>query len=425
MQDLTPRATYRLQLGSALTLADARGLVPYLHELGVSHLYLSPVLQARRGSTHGYDVVDPRRVSEELGGKASCARSARRARAGMGSVLDIVPNHMAAGDENLFWRDPELRERFFDVDAAPACTGASSTSTSSAAYASRSPRCSRRRTAKCSSSSRDGARRRPAHRPSRRARRPARLPRAARARGRRARLGREDPRAGRAAARLAGRGDDGLRVPQRRAGALRRPGRRGDADRARRGAGERLRRGRGRGEARAGARRRSSPSSSGCARLLDVPGPRRARSPRCRSTARTSSRASGRVEDGRPRGGRRRCRSELRRVLLLEERGHDEFVTRFQQTTGPVMAKGVEDTAFYRYVRLLALNEVGGDPGRFGRCRRGSSIARTCNAPSASRWTLLARDDARHEAQRRRARAHRRARGHRRALARRVCAGTS
>src|SRR5204863_7835696 len=56
----------------------------------------------------------------------------------------------------------------------------------------------------------------------------------------------------------------------------------------------------------------------------------------------------------------------LTRVLLLEERGHDELVTRFQQTTGPVMAKGVEDTAFYRYGRLLALNEVGGDPGRFG-----------------------------------------------------------
>jgi (1->4)-alpha-D-glucan 1-alpha-D-glucosylmutase len=57
---------------------------------------------------------------------------------------------------------------------------------------------------------------------------------------------------------------------------------------------------------------------------------------------------------------------DLRRVLLLEKRGHDEFVTRFQQTSGPVMAKGVEDTAFYRYVRLLALNEVGGNPARFG-----------------------------------------------------------
>src|SRR5262249_28076311 len=56
---------------------------------------------------------------------------------------------------------------------------------------------------------------------------------------------------------------------------------------------------------------------------------------------------------------------DLQRVLMLEERGHDEFVTRFQETSGPVMAKGVEDTAFYRYVRLLALNEVGGSPGRF------------------------------------------------------------
>ncbi|HZB85832.1 MAG TPA: hypothetical protein VE289_04635, partial [Gaiellaceae bacterium] len=56
---------------------------------------------------------------------------------------------------------------------------------------------------------------------------------------------------------------------------------------------------------------------------------------------------------------------DLRRILLLEERGHDEFVTRFQQTTGPVTAKGVEDTAFYRWFRLTALNEVGGDPDRF------------------------------------------------------------
>ena len=63
-----PRATYRLQLGPTLTFADVRELVPYFRELGISHLYLSPVLQARRGSTHGYDVVDPRRVSDELGG---------------------------------------------------------------------------------------------------------------------------------------------------------------------------------------------------------------------------------------------------------------------------------------------------------------------------------------------------------------------
>src|SRR5581483_9123337 len=74
---------------------------------------------------------------------------------------------------------------------------------------------------------------------------------------------------------------------------------------------------------------------------------------------------SGRVEEA-DRAALAHLPDELRRVLLLEERGHDEFVTRFQQTTGAVMAKGVEDTAFYRYVRLLALNEVGGDPGRFG-----------------------------------------------------------
>src|SRR5262249_60382578 len=74
---------------------------------------------------------------------------------------------------------------------------------------------------------------------------------------------------------------------------------------------------------------------------------------------------SGRVEDA-DRDALAALPDQLRRVLLLEEPGHDEFVTRFQQSTGPVMAKGVEDTAFYRYVRLLALNEVGGDPGRFG-----------------------------------------------------------
>jgi (1->4)-alpha-D-glucan 1-alpha-D-glucosylmutase len=73
---------------------------------------------------------------------------------------------------------------------------------------------------------------------------------------------------------------------------------------------------------------------------------------------------SGRVEDA-DRGALAQLPEELRRVLLLEERGHDEFVTRFQQTTGPVMAKGVEDTAFYRWFRLTALNEVGGNPDRF------------------------------------------------------------
>ena len=111
------RATYRLQLGPDLDFAGARELVPYLRRLGVSHLYLSPSLQARSGSTHGYDVVDPRRISEDLGGEAAFRALAIAVReAGMGIVLDVVPNHMAADDENPFWADADLRGRFFDID---------------------------------------------------------------------------------------------------------------------------------------------------------------------------------------------------------------------------------------------------------------------------------------------------------------------
>ena len=108
-------ATYRLQLGPTLSLDDARRLVPYLRDLGVSHLYLSPVMQARAGSTHGYDVVDPTRVSDVLGGEASLRALAAE---GLALVVDIVPNHMAASDENPFWRDEALRARFFDLDEA-------------------------------------------------------------------------------------------------------------------------------------------------------------------------------------------------------------------------------------------------------------------------------------------------------------------
>ena len=107
------RATYRLQLGPGMGFADALRLVPYLRELGVSHLYLSPALQARRGSTHGYDVVDPRRISTDLGGEAAFRELAG---AGLDVLLDIVPNHMAASDENPFWADEGLRRRFFDID---------------------------------------------------------------------------------------------------------------------------------------------------------------------------------------------------------------------------------------------------------------------------------------------------------------------
>ena len=96
-----------------MRFADVQALVPYLRSLGVSHLYLSPSLQARSGSTHGYDVVDPTRVSEYLGGEDGL-----RALAGgeLGIILDIVPNHMGTGDENRWWADEQERPRVFDVD---------------------------------------------------------------------------------------------------------------------------------------------------------------------------------------------------------------------------------------------------------------------------------------------------------------------
>ena len=112
-----PRATYRLQLGPEMTFDDARALVPYLRDLGVSHLYLSPSFAAREGSTHGYDVVDPRRFSDALGGVEGFRALAAAVReAGLGILLDIVPNHMATDDANPFWADEALRARYFDID---------------------------------------------------------------------------------------------------------------------------------------------------------------------------------------------------------------------------------------------------------------------------------------------------------------------
>jgi (1->4)-alpha-D-glucan 1-alpha-D-glucosylmutase len=111
------RATYRLQLTSGFGFAAARELIPYLRQLGISHLYLSPSFQAREGSTHGYDVIDPGRLSEALGGMAEFRHlAADAAAAGMGILLDVVPNHMATDAGNRFWADPKLRAQFFDVD---------------------------------------------------------------------------------------------------------------------------------------------------------------------------------------------------------------------------------------------------------------------------------------------------------------------
>jgi (1->4)-alpha-D-glucan 1-alpha-D-glucosylmutase len=113
------RATYRLQLTAGFGFEAARLLIPYLRDLGVSHLYLSPSLQARQGSTHGYDVTDPGRLSDALGGQSEFDLLSRAAHdADMGVILDVVPNHMAASTENRYWADEALRERFFDIDPA-------------------------------------------------------------------------------------------------------------------------------------------------------------------------------------------------------------------------------------------------------------------------------------------------------------------
>jgi len=120
------RATYRLQLHEGFDLHQAAELADYLAELGVSHVYASPLLQAARGSTHGYDVVDHQRVSRELGGEAAFEHFRRAlARRGLGLVVDLVPNHMAIAPENAWWWDvlengPSSRfASCFDVDWEP------------------------------------------------------------------------------------------------------------------------------------------------------------------------------------------------------------------------------------------------------------------------------------------------------------------
>src|SRR5262249_15487756 len=116
-------ATYRLQLHAGFPLSRARELAPYLARLGVSHLHLSPVLRARSGSNHGYDVVDPGQLNPELGDEVGFERLVTTLRAqGLGLILDIVPNHMATSPENWRWEDvlthglASPHARWFDIE---------------------------------------------------------------------------------------------------------------------------------------------------------------------------------------------------------------------------------------------------------------------------------------------------------------------
>ena len=122
-----PRATYRVQLHRGFTFRDAEAIVPYLAALGVSHLYASPFLKARPGSTHGYDVVDHAALNPEIGTREDFdALSATLRAHGMGLMLDLVPNHMGVQKaDNRWWLDvlehgqASRYAGFFDIDWAP------------------------------------------------------------------------------------------------------------------------------------------------------------------------------------------------------------------------------------------------------------------------------------------------------------------
>ncbi|MCO5963680.1 malto-oligosyltrehalose synthase [Sinorhizobium meliloti] len=118
-----PTATYRIQFRNGMSFDRAAGLVPYLKRLGISHLYASPIFTATSGSTHGYDITNANEIDPSIGGRQGFDRMIKAIETGgLGLILDIVPNHMAASLENPWWRDVvENGERshyarHFDID---------------------------------------------------------------------------------------------------------------------------------------------------------------------------------------------------------------------------------------------------------------------------------------------------------------------
>jgi (1->4)-alpha-D-glucan 1-alpha-D-glucosylmutase len=373
------RCIYRLQLTPDFGFARARSLVPYLRDLGISHLYLSPSLQARPGSAHGYDVVDPTRLSDALGGDAEFQRLAGCARgAGMGIVLDVVPNHMAADDANRYWADPELRSRFFDIDPVSGRHRRFFDVDDFAAVREEDPAVFEAMHVRVRSLLREGL-----------------------IDG--LRVDHPDGLADPAGylARLRDGGAQRVWVEK-----ILHPG----------NPPERLREWPVSGTVgyeflndvcavfvnpasesaltalweEISGDRRSFGEIATEAKLEQIRGPFKPELERLARTlpadAAVSSDelaralaslpvyrtyvnpATGLVtdEDRRAIAAASGMSREIAGMLLLERPAPAEFVIRFQQTTPAVMAKGVEDTAFYRYGRLLALNEVGGDPSRFG-----------------------------------------------------------
>jgi (1->4)-alpha-D-glucan 1-alpha-D-glucosylmutase len=367
------RATYRLQLTSSFGFEAARGLVPYLRDLGISHLYLSPSFQARPGSTHGYDVVDPGQLSDALGGEEEFRRLSGAARdAGLGIVLDVVPNHMGADDANRFWSDPELREKFFDVDPVSGRHRRFFDIDDLAAIRIEDPDVFEATHAYAISLVRDGLI------DGLRVDHPDGLADPAEYLGRLSERGVSlvwvekilDP--GEKLRDWPVSGTVGYEFLNDVCGLFVDPA--GEATLTELWSGV-SRDSRGFGEWATDAKVEQAsgtfrPELERLARELGDPArvDDLTRAVSSLPVYRTYVEPSGgRVEDAdREAIAAASMPDDIARRLLLEEDAPAAFVTRFQQTTPAIMAKGVEDTAFYRYGRLLALNDVGGDPSRFG-----------------------------------------------------------
>jgi (1->4)-alpha-D-glucan 1-alpha-D-glucosylmutase len=353
-------ATYRLQLSPEQDFAAVRSLVPYLRELGISHLYLSPSLQARAGSTHGYDVVDPTRVSDALGGEDGLRALAAE---GLRIVLDIVPNHMGVSDENRWWADERERARVFDYDPDDGWYRRFFDIDDLAGVRVEDPEVFELVHGKVLELVRDGVVEglRVDH-PDGLAD-PAGYLRRLRDRGAEHVWVEKIVHPGEELRDWPVEGTVGYEFLNDAATLFVDPAGE-EALAALPWAGEPFEE----VALRAQVEQATTTFAREVKRLrelldVDVLAEALAALPIYRTYVEPWS---GRIEDADLRAIEVAAHGRLADVLALRERGHDELVTRFQQTSPPVTAKGIEDTAFYRHLRLLALNEVGGDPGRFG-----------------------------------------------------------
>ena len=369
------RATYRLQLTPDFGFAAAAARIPYLRDLGVSHLYLSPSLQARHGSTHGYDVIDPTALSADLGGEAAFRDLVAAAHgAGLGIVLDIVPNHMAIDDANRFWTDPALRSRFFDIDPVTGAHRRFFDIDDLAGVRQEDPGVFEATHALVLSLVREGLV------DALRIDHPDGLADPA-AYFERLRDGGAETvwiekilESGEALRDWPVTGTVGYEFLNDVCGVFVDAGAEasftalwqevsGD-DRPFAAVAAEAKLGQATGA--------FAPEIERLAGLVSVPGGAGALAaavasfPVYRSYVRVGGDRSEVAPEDRQIVGEADLDPETAAMLLLERAAPAEFVVRFQQTTPPVVAKGIEDTAFYRYGRLLALCDVGGDPGRFG-----------------------------------------------------------